>query len=486
MTIADDHRLATTPRPFVSMRPSRAARTQPSMLGRLLLLTDVVSLSVAWWAATLRYAPSGTGRLDGMSLLRVATIVLACIALLAGHKLYLGRACAIRPVMVARLGRVAAITAALAYVLEGSEGTRSLAFPVAGAVLSLLFLTTSREFYETWLRVSRATGRFTRPVLVVGADIESANIVHLLEHHPELGYRVAAFTCDTENVISAMRDSGAAGVVVASSGMSSAELNRVVRTLLDAGIHVHLSSGLMGIDHRRVRALPFAHEPMFYVESAERPVPQVVLKRMLDLVVASVVLLVTAPLLICAAIAIKLHDHGDVFFRQERVGRDGESFTLLKLRTMVPDAESRIAALEDQNERDGPLFKVSHDPRVTPLGRLLRASSIDELPQLFNVLRGKMSLVGPRPALPDEVAQFDDELMGRHSVLPGLTGLWQVEARDNESFFAYRHLDLFYVENWSLALDLVILFETVPSVLARAFRGVLSRSTVEVEPATTG
>ena len=162
-----------------------------------------------------------------------------------------------------------------------------------------------------------------------------------------------------------------------------------------------------------------------------------------------------------------------MLFRQRRVGRDGVEFQMLKFRSMCTDAEERLAALKlAGNDRTGPLFKLDGvDPRVTRIGRFLRASSLDELPQLLNVMRGDMSLVGPRPALASEVAEFPADLNARHRVRPGITGLWQVEARDNPSFEAYRRLDLFYVENWSLALDLVILLGTVEQVVARPFLG---------------
>jgi lipopolysaccharide/colanic/teichoic acid biosynthesis glycosyltransferase len=162
-----------------------------------------------------------------------------------------------------------------------------------------------------------------------------------------------------------------------------------------------------------------------------------------------------------------LQDGGPVFFRQVRVGQDGHHFRVLKFRTMVVDAEAKLADLEAANERNGPLFKMDRDPRITRIGRFLRNSSLDELPQLINVLRGEMSMVGPRPALPSEVANFDDMLLNRTKVLPGITGLWQVEARDNPSFSAYRRLDLFYVDNWSISLDLIIMMATVEQVVAK-------------------
>ena len=200
-----------------------------------------------------------------------------------------------------------------------------------------------------------------------------------------------------------------------------------------------------------------------------------VAKRMMDLVLASILLLLALPVLLAAATAIKVQDRGPVLFGQQRVGREGRRFRLYKLRSMVPGAEDLKAPLRSENRRDGPLFKLAHDPRVTGVGHFLRAASIDELPQLVNVLRGDMSLVGPRPALLEEVLQFDDELLQRLRVLPGITGLWQVEARDDPSFESYRHYDLHYLEHWSLALDARILLSTVGVVVRRSL-GALRRS----------
>ena len=179
-------------------------------------------------------------------------------------------------------------------------------------------------------------------------------------------------------------------------------------------------------------------------------------------------------MLVIAAL-IKLNDRGPVLFKQTRVGTDGNLFKVYKFRTMVVDAEARLAALVASNERSGPLFKMDRDPRVTRVGRFLRASSLDELPQILNVLKGDMSLVGPRPALPSEVAAFDEELRDRTKVKPGITGLWQIEARDNPSFSAYRRLDLYYVENWSVSLDIVILFATIEHVITRFVTALLGR-----------
>jgi lipopolysaccharide/colanic/teichoic acid biosynthesis glycosyltransferase len=233
-------------------------------------------------------------------------------------------------------------------------------------------------------------------------------------------------------------------------------------------VHVQLSNGLWGIDHQRLRPVPLAHEPFVYVEPPALRRGQRVVKRAVDVTVSAVLLVVSAPVLLAAMAAVRLQDGGRAIFRQVRVGQDGRPFTLFKLRTMVPNAEQQLVDVTSVNQRaGGPLFKADHDPRRTRVGRVLEQTSLDELPQLLNVLRGDMSLVGPRPALPHEVAEFDDELLGRHRVQPGITGLWQVEARDKPDFEIYRRLDLFYVENWSIGLDLAIMLSTVCSVLGR-------------------
>jgi len=169
--------------------------------------------------------------------------------------------------------------------------------------------------------------------------------------------------------------------------------------------------------------------------------------------------------LLVAAIAIKLDSRGPVLFKQSRVGRDSEPFAILKLRSMVQDAEAQLIDLAHANEADGPLFKIKDDPRITRVGRLIRRTSIDEIPQLWNVLKGEMSLVGPRPALRHETEAWDPLLTQRLRVKPGLTGMWQVNGRSESSFEDYTRLDLYYVDNWSLLTDIAILAKTVPVVM---------------------
>ena len=192
------------------------------------------------------------------------------------------------------------------------------------------------------------------------------------------------------------------------------------------------------------------------------------LKRVMDIGVSAAVLVLASPVMMVTALAIKLTSAGPVFFQQERSGRQGRRFTMFKFRSMVVDAEKRKKELAHLNEMSGPVFKISRDPRVTRVGQFIRKTSIDELPQLFNILRGDMSLVGPRPPLPSEVNQYQPWQRRRLSVKPGLTGLWQVSGRNNVDFEEWMAMDLRYIDDWSLWLDMKIILRTVPAVLFRA------------------
>lgn len=207
------------------------------------------------------------------------------------------------------------------------------------------------------------------------------------------------------------------------------------------------------------------------------PIPRLgrTMKRSADLVGACIILVAISPLLVLTSFLIWFEDRGPILFWQERVGRDGRSFRMAKFRSMVPDAEDRRDELMIRNQRNGPLFKIRHDPRITRLGRVIRAHSIDELPQLLNVILGSMSLVGPRPALIDEHDAFDETHRSfRSCVKPGMTGLWQAEARSDPDFQRYRELDLTYIRTWSVALDLRILLATFTEVVVTAVATPLS------------
>jgi len=260
---------------------------------------------------------------------------------------------------------------------------------------------------------------------------------------------------------------GVVGVIVSLSSVDHDDVNTLTRRLTDDGYHVALSSLLTDIDVNRLRPQGLGERTMVYVEPVLRGGWRAVAKRAFDLTVAFMILILSAPLWVIAMIAIKLDGRGPVFFRQERVGRYGAPFTMTKFRTMEVDAHARRAELADKNEADGPLFKMADDPRITRVGGILRKYSIDELQQLFSVIVGDMSMVGPRPALYEEVDDWDESLRERLRVLPGLTGMWQVSGRSSTSFAQYKRLDLYYVDNWSLTHDLRICVRTVGTVLSR-------------------
>jgi exopolysaccharide biosynthesis polyprenyl glycosylphosphotransferase len=197
----------------------------------------------------------------------------------------------------------------------------------------------------------------------------------------------------------------------------------------------------------------------------EQMLLQLLLKRVMDIVVSLVGLIVLSPLLVIVALIIRFTSPGPVLFAQERVGMNKRLFKLYKFRSMYVDAEKRRSELEHLNEMDGPVFKIKNDPRVTPIGRFIRKTSIDELPQLLNVLRGQMSLVGPRPPLPAEVDRYDWLYRRRLSIKPGITCLWQISGRNEITFKQWMEMDKAYIDNWSLWLDITILAKTVPAVL---------------------
>jgi exopolysaccharide biosynthesis polyprenyl glycosylphosphotransferase len=201
--------------------------------------------------------------------------------------------------------------------------------------------------------------------------------------------------------------------------------------------------------------------PTIPLHRRDFPIGAFLLKRALDTTLSTLALVVVSPIMLCIAIAIRLDSKGPIFYKAQRIGRKGRTFSCFKFRTMVPNADKLKAELAHMNERDGILFKITKDPRITRVGRVLRKYSLDELPQFYNVMRGDMSLVGPRPPMASEVEQYDLAHLRRLDVLPGITGLWQVEARQDPSFDSYISLDTAYVENWSLWLDLKILARTV-------------------------
>lgn len=367
--------------------------------------------------------------------------------------------------------------------IDLSRGFLLATFPLGVALLLL-----GRFAARKWLHALRVRGRLLHRVLLVGMPAGVAELLEVIRREPWMGYAVAGaclprLSSDPgdelsntglpilghlDDVRSAVEKTGADTVVISAlPGRSSRLLRRVSWSLEGSGVDVVVVPSLTDVAGSRIRIRPVAGLPLLHVEEPEFTGARRIVKRIFDLFGAVALAVLAAPLFVVIAIAIKLDDGGPVFLRQIRVGVHGKEFPCFKFRSMCVDAEARLEALRKANQQDGPLFKIRKDPRVTRVGRVIRRLSVDELPQLFNVVRGEMSLVGPRPPLPSEVAEYGDDVRRRLLVHPGITGLWQVSGRANLSWDDSVRLDLYYVENWSLSTDLVILARTVGAVLSR-------------------
>ncbi len=348
-------------------------------------------------------------------------------------------------------------------------------------LLGLVYVTLLRYAARRVLGLVRRHGRASHRVLLVGSLAEALEVysavtrnraagmipvaIHLSDGYParEADYPVPVHA--GREVVPLVRELGADTVAVCGSASAEpGELRRLAWQLEGTGVDLVVAPQLTDIAGPRVHVRPVEGLPLLYVEEPTLSGVSWLFKNLMDRIIAALGLLILSPVIAAIALAIRLSDRGPVFFRQSRVGREGKTFRVWKFRTMYVDAEDRLAALVDQNESDGLLFKIRKDPRITPFGRFLRASSLDELPQLINVLLGEMSLVGPRP-LPAEDGDFLGDVRRRLLVRPGITGLWQVSGRSDLSWDDAVRLDLYYVDNWSLTFDLTIMWKTIGVVL---------------------
>ena len=377
-------------------------------------------------------------------------------------------------------GATVMATAAVAFMMKVYVPRSWLVMTFA---LSVLCLTASRDIARRRLDSVRRDGRLQRSVAVVGASREGRTIARMLAEAPCPRHRVVGFIDDdlppgamvdgipvlgaVAHTATLLSERGIGNVLISTSSLGLDSSSQLAFELTAADVHVELCTGLQDIAPQRLTVEHLGRFPVLYVEPVRLDGWRGVAKRAFDVVVASFALVLVAPILVLVAILIKLDSRGPVLFRQARVGRDGKSFEIVKLRSMVRGAESMMLDVRDQNEADGPLFKVRDDPRITRVGRVIRRLSIDELPQLLNVVSGTMSLVGPRPALASEIDGWSPELHERLAVRPGITGMWQVSGRSELSFAEYTRLDLYYVHNWSLLTDLAIIAKTIPTVLSR-------------------
>jgi exopolysaccharide biosynthesis polyprenyl glycosylphosphotransferase len=465
------------------------ARTHDLTTTRVLLGVLDVALLVGVWIATVVLATDassgGTTTLD--LVLAVAAPVLAAVAAL--HVLgrrwsTFGDRDGIDLRTIAGAASLAALVAAA--VAPSLDVGLDLAAASVGGLATAAALVGASCLLRARHRALARRGVIVRPIVLIGSGSGGRRFANLLEQDRKLGYRLDAvigtsmprgdwppaipWYSEIDDIDRVIEIVGGRDVFVALEDEHPGVTRSIVDRLVDRGIKVRAWSEVTATGSIVSQGVLGTHT-VFRLETRRRSGWRLLLKRVFDVVVAASLLVLLSPILAVAAIFIRREDRGPVLFRQRRVGRNGETFELLKLRTMNVGAEQQLIDLTFENERtDGPLFKLADDPRRTRVGRTLERLSIDELPQLWNVLRGDMSLVGPRPALPSEVATFDSELLRRHAVTPGITGLWQLRARDDPSFEEYRRLDLLYVEQWSLALDLSIFARTISAVVARGLR----------------
>ncbi|WP_202879578.1 sugar transferase [Serinicoccus kebangsaanensis] len=363
-----------------------------------------------------------------------------------------------------------------AFRIEFARGFVLLAFP-----LGTLLLLGGRWSARRWLVSRRKKGKLSDRVILVGDKSHVAGLVSALRRAPDAGYNVLGACVDdaegevrgvpvlgreADVLLQAMDHHVDVVAVSSSAGLGTTGLRQLGWALEATDIDLVVAPGIMDVAGPRVLTRPVQGLPLIHVEAPRFVGPERVLKNVMDRLAALAVTLLAAPVMLAVALAVKLEDRGPVLFRQERVGQDGQGFSMFKFRSMVLDAEERLAELADANEGAGPMFKMQRDPRVTRVGAFIRRYSLDELPQLLNVLRGEMSLVGPRPPLPREVAEYAADTRRRLLVRPGMTGLWQISGRSDLSWEEAVRLDLYYVENWNPILDVMIMWRTVRVVLS--------------------
>jgi exopolysaccharide biosynthesis polyprenyl glycosylphosphotransferase len=454
------------------------------LVGALTVVVDVCAVVLGYLLARHLIVEAPLSAVTPLNYGRVILTVPVWVLTFAAYDLYDRRKIAAASLEARRLVHAVVVSVVgvvfTAFFLHLNISRSWLAFI---AVSCLAFTGIGRFCVRQFVAGLRTRGVLRTDSLVVGTNREASTIARSLSRERSLGYNVIGFvsvgpalcsSVDGRDVLGELSDVpqlvksyDVASVIVAGSALGSGELEELDRALQPFDVDVRVSPGLTHMAAARISVDAIDGVALLSLEKNDFSRRQLWAKRGFDIVGAIVFALVAAPVIVALAIAVRITSGKQVLFRQNRVGVGGKIYKMYKFRTMLRDAEEMRVELRDDNEADGLLFKIQDDPRVTRLGRKLRPLGLDELPQLFNVIKGEMSLVGPRPALPEEVELYDDRLRERLRVKPGLTGLWQIKGRHELSFDDYARYDLFYVENWSLGLDLYVIASTVPALLRR-------------------
>ncbi len=489
---------ASVNRIHTAATPSPVSTRQDGWLRRYQLVAVCTDLAAAGVAAFLAYmvrfmvvgteadqaTASWTYPLICYSLPVLWVVVVAC------NRAYEGRFVGVGPAEFQRAFRAFLyLTVLVSFASYATKTELARGFVLVALPVTVCLTVIGRYSARKALHRQRARGHASSSVIVVGGPHSIVDLVTKLRGDVHAGMRVVGAClpielCEDPEAVRILHDAGipilgdldsirevvllarASTVAVTSSQEIGADRLRWISWQLE-GMETDLvvSPGLVEIAGARLHIRPILGLPLLHVEQPQFSGPRRVLKDGIDRTVAAAVLVILAPTLLTIGVIIRLTSKGPALFKQTRVGRDGQVFTLVKFRSMTADAADRLDDLAQHDEGNGVLFKLREDPRVTRVGRVLRKYSLDELPQLLNVVSGKMSLVGPRPPLPAEVAKYEDHVRRRLLVKPGLTGLWQVSGRSDLSWDESVRLDLRYVENWSPVLDLMILWKTVRAVV---------------------
>lgn len=368
------------------------------------------------------------------------------------------------------------------FKIQGVSRSLIILFLVIGFVL----LGFKKLMMIGAFRYIRDKGFNFRNILLVGTGPRAQQFMKIIESHPEWGLRIIGLIDDDHNLVNKMiREYRVFGtfediptiihnnvvdeIVFVVPGLWLRKIQNIIHHCETEGVKVNVAVDIYNPEFSRMKLSRFYSFPILTFESSPDKLGHLLIKRIFDLIFSSIILVLLTPLFLLISLLIRISGPGPIFYKQLRCGLNGRKFYLYKFRTMEIDAEKKLKDLLKYNEMQGPAFKLHDDPRVTPIGKFLRRFSLDEFPQFFNVLKGDMSLVGPRPPLPSEVEQYDDWQRRRLRMRPGITCLWQINGRNNiTDFNEWANLDLEYIDSWSLGLDFKIFFKTIPVVLTGA------------------
>ncbi len=467
------------------------------LIARVVYLVDLALTSLAFFAAFFirdlllpLVAPGQfpTGLFPLREYLKIYPVVLIIwsVLLFSYHSYHSHRTIPLRREMltVFRVVLVGnALLATLAYLLPLRQLSR--AWFILFAVLSALLLVLEKISLRVIARYVRAKGLNYRTVLIVGTGRRAIDVARLVLDHKYWGYKILGFVSDGHRLpngwaryrvygtvpeIRSLLERGefpeiVDEIVFAVTRKKLDEMKQIFLLCEELGIRARVAMNFFQNRLARIEVEELEGIPFLTFTTTPSNETQLAAKRMLDIAVSLMLLGLSLPVIVLAALAIKLTSPGSVVFKQKRIGLNGRTFTLYKFRTMIANAHERLGEVSHLNEMTGPVFKATNDPRITAVGRIMRKFSFDELPQLWNVLKGDMSLVGPRPPIPEEVRSYHRWQRRRLSMKPGLTCLWQVNGRNNVDFDRWMQMDLQYIDNWSPSLDLKILLRTIPAVL---------------------